>query len=112
MCVFTLAVWSIAPWLTELIVKSSSKGTITIFLLLTLLPLIISQNSITGTLTLVASGSHKAYRNAMVTAGVSGISICILFTWAFEAPGAALAAVFSEILITVLLINQSRGFFA
>lgn len=108
MLLVTAVLWLLAPFAVKLLAANSDRPTILLFMLLVLIPLVISQNGILGTLTLVAGGWYRDYRNAMLITGLFGLAASVLLTYCWGEYGAAAAALGAEILVTILMYAAAR----
>lgn len=105
---FSLTMFCFAEEIVNIGLGDGYSGAISVLRWMAFLPFIITLNNLLGVQTMLAHGLEKAFSRIIVTCGIC--SILLLFPLAFfwEANGAVISMLITELLITVLMLKVLR----
>lgn len=85
--------------------KGGSPEVITVFQILAWVPFVVSVSNVIGIQTLLTSGHKRIFSRVIIMGGIINVVLIPLLAFKFQAVGAALAILITEIVITVCMMN-------
>ena len=96
----SVILWFFAPHIVRILLGQPFINAIPVLRLMAFLPLVVALSNIFGVQTMLVFGMQKQFSRILILAGFFNVSLIIPMVLAWEARGAALAVMITEIVVT------------